>query len=98
MNKETYAQAFEVWHKSDPVLRGEDYYDVLGFMQDADREVERLEVENAALREKLAAAVKNMCVYCTSEKWDHGCDPNCHRCEWKELHNKVFGGQDGEKE
>ena len=58
MSKETYAQAFEVWHKSDPVLRGNQYYDVLGFMQDADREVERLEAENAALREKLEAAVE----------------------------------------
>ena len=57
MNKETYAQAFEVWHKSDPVLRGNQYYDVLGFMQDADREVERLEAENAAMREKLEAAL-----------------------------------------
>lgn len=77
MSKETYAEAFEVWHKSDLVLRGDDYYDVLGFMQDADREIERLEAENeklkhntdaiwdiyqsskrenAALREKLAAA------------------------------------------
>lgn len=60
--------------------------------------VKRLESENAALREKLEAAVKNICAYCTSEKWDHGCDPNCHRCEWKEMHNKVFGGQEGAKE
>lgn len=60
--------------------------------------INRLEAENAALREKIEAAVKNMCAYCTSEKWDHGCDPNCHRCEWKEMHNKVFGGQEGAKE
>ena len=58
MSKETYTEAFEVWHKSDPVLRGDDYYDVLGFMQDADREIKRLEAENAALREKLAALVQ----------------------------------------
>ena len=45
MNQETYAQAFEVWHKNDPVLRGDKYYDVLGFMQDADREIKRLEAE-----------------------------------------------------
>ena len=81
MSKETYTEAFEVWHKSDPLLRGDDYYDVLGFMQDADREIKRLEAENekqkhntdaiwdmyqsskrenAALREKLAAAIEDI--------------------------------------
>ena len=48
MNKETYAQAFEVWHKNDPVLRGDKYYDVLGFLQDADREIKRLKAERDA--------------------------------------------------
>lgn len=105
MNKETYAEAFEVWHKSDPVLRGDYYYDVLEFMQDADREVKRL-------REKLEAAAEDMkqmdayiaesddpyaalCEVC-KYKPQHG--GKCKRCD---VHDNVRfewrGRQEGEK-
>lgn len=87
MSKETYAEAFEVWHKSDLVLRGDDYYDVLGFMQDADREIERLEAENAAQREKLEAAIediKRMDRYIA--KSDDPYAALCEVCKYKPQH------------
>lgn len=98
MSKETYAEAFEVWHKSDLVLRGDDYYDVLGFMQDADREIERLEAENAAQREKLEAAnkradaaVEEICLKCHTRAAEFNLEvksEHCAQCKWR-------GGQEG---